>query len=69
MKKILIIHSDQFLTKENPLGGIFQYDQAKYLSENNYNIDILSAGLFSPKKFFQKNKIFRFPKAEKNKNL
>ena len=54
MKKILIIHSDQFLTKENPLGGIFQYDQAKYLSENNYNIDILSAGLFSPKIFFKK---------------
>ena len=68
MKKILIIHSDQFLTKENPLGGIFQYDQAKYLSENNYNIDILSAGLFSPKKFFQKKiKYLGFQKLKKIK--
>ena len=66
MKKILIIHSDEFITKENPLGGIFQFDQAIHLSENNFKVDILSAGLFSPKKLLKKN---QYLEEEKYKNI
>jgi glycosyltransferase involved in cell wall biosynthesis len=66
MKKILIIHSDEFLTNKNPLGGVFQFDQAKYLSENNFKVDILSAGVLSPKKFFQNNV---YVKEEKYKKI
>ncbi len=65
MKKILIIHSDEFLTKENPLGGIFQLDQAKHLIENNYKVNILSAGLLSPRKFFKGKNYLKFEKIGK----
>ena len=43
----------KFLTKENPLGGIFQLDQAKHLIENNYKVNILSAGLLFLEKIFK----------------
>ena len=65
MKKILIIHSDEFLTKENPLGGIFQLDQAKHLIENNYKVKYFICWLTLSEKIFKGKNYLKFEKMGK----
>ena len=52
--KILLIDTFEFLTKYNKINGIFTFDQAKILNKSNYNVDILSPGVFSVKDLFKK---------------
>ncbi len=58
--KILIIPSEHFVTDSNPLGGIFQYHQAKALSNAGFQIDVLSVGFITPRylttKYFYKRR-------------
>ena len=45
-----------------PTGGIFMYNQAKLLSNNNYKVGIISSGLHSVNHFFKKKEYERFEK-------
>ncbi len=51
---ILIIPSEHFVTKQNPLGGIFQLHQAKALSELGYKVGVLSVGYVTPRYLISK---------------
>ena len=55
--KVLLIDSFEFMTKDDKINGIFTFDQAKILKQNNFDVDILSPGLYSLKDFFKKKKI------------
>lgn len=46
---ILIIPSEHFITQTQPLGGIFQYHQAKALSNVGHQIGVLSVGYITPR--------------------
>ncbi len=46
---ILIIPSEHFITQTQPLGGIFQYHQAKALSSTGYQVGVLSVGYITPR--------------------
>lgn len=46
---ILIIPSEHFITQTQPLGGIFQYHQAKALSNVGHQIGVLSVGCITPR--------------------
>ena len=50
---ILIIPSENFVTKKNPLGGIFQYDQAKALSKAGHKTGVISVGFITLRHLFQ----------------
>ena len=52
---ILIIPSEKFMTKNTPLGGIFQWHQAKALANNGFQVGIISVAEIGPKMLFQKN--------------
>ena len=60
--KILLIDTFEFLTKYNKINGIFTFDQAKILNKSNYNVDILSPGVFSVKDLFKKKVYKKFEK-------
>ena len=40
--KVLLIDSFEFMTKDDKINGIFTFDQAKILKQNNFDVDILS---------------------------
>jgi len=46
---ILIIPSEHFITQTQPLGGIFQYHQAKALNNAGHQIGVLSVGYVTPR--------------------
>lgn len=46
---ILIIPSEHFITQTQPLGGIFQYHQAKALNNAGHQIGVLSVGYITPR--------------------
>ena len=54
----MLIDSFEFLTKTDKVNGIFTFDQAKLLKKNNYEVVILSPGLFSPRDYF-KSKLYK----------
>ena len=59
---ILVIPSEHFMTKEQPLGGIFQYHQAKALAKFGYKVGILSVGYITPRYLFKQ---YKYEKSEK----
>ena len=46
---VLIIPSEHFVTDTQPLGGIFQYHQAKALSHAGHKVGVLSVGYITPR--------------------
>lgn len=58
--KVLLIDSFEFMTKDDSVNGIFTFDQAKILNENNFEADILSPGLFSVRDFLKKKTYKKF---------
>lgn len=63
---ILIIPSEHFVTQIQPLGGIFQYHQAKALNNVGYQIGILSVGYITPRYLVSK---YIYKKEEKKENI
>ena len=63
---ILIIPSEHFITKTQPLGGIFQYHQAKTLSNAGHQIGVLSVGYITPRYLISK---YIYKKEEKIDNI
>lgn len=63
---ILIIPSEHFITETQPLGGIFQYYQAKALSKAGYEIGVLSVGYITTRYLFTK---YNYKKKEKIENI
>lgn len=51
---ILIIPSEHFITQTQPLGGIFQYHQAKALNNAGHQIGVLSVGYITPRYLISK---------------
>jgi glycosyltransferase involved in cell wall biosynthesis len=51
---ILIIPSEHFITQTQPLGGIFQYHQAKALNNAGHQIGVLSVGYITPRYLIDK---------------
>ncbi|MGJ0340542.1 glycosyltransferase [Aliarcobacter cryaerophilus] len=51
---ILIIPSEHFITQNQPLGGIFQYHQAKALNNAGHQIGVLSVGYMTPRYLISK---------------
>jgi glycosyltransferase involved in cell wall biosynthesis len=54
MMKVLIIPSENFLTESEPLGGIFQYHQARAINRAGFQIGVLSVGFISTRYLFRK---------------
>ncbi len=52
---ILEVPSSQIMTKNYPLGGIFEFNQAKILSRSGYKIGIISLNLDSLRFLFSRN--------------
>jgi len=50
---ILIIPSEHFVVEKNPLGGIFQYEQAKALAAYGHSVGVLSVGFISLRYLFR----------------
>lgn len=63
---ILIIPSEHFITQTQPLGGIFQYHQAKALNNVGHQIGILSVGYITPRYLVSK---YIYKKEEKKENI
>jgi len=63
---ILIIPSEHFITESEPLGGIFQYHQAKALNNAGFTIGVLSVGYISTRYVLRK---YRYAKNQKNNNI
>ncbi|MEA2018281.1 MAG: glycosyltransferase [Campylobacterota bacterium] len=63
---ILIIPSEHFITQTQTLGGIFQYHQAKALSNAGYQIGVLSVGYITPRYLISK---YIYKKEEKIDNI
>ncbi|WP_201523461.1 glycosyltransferase [Aliarcobacter butzleri] len=61
-RHILIIPSEHFITQNQPLGGIFQYHQAKALSNAGNRIGVLSVGYITPRYLINK---YSYKKEEK----
>ena len=61
---ILIIPSEEFMTKKTPFGGIFQWHQAKALSVNGFQVGIINVREFGPKILFKKNRYSAFEEIE-----
>ena len=53
---LLLIYTGEFRTKNAPIGGIFQLDQAKLLTNSISKVNILNPSIISPR-FFLKVKI------------
>lgn len=63
---ILIIPSEHFITQTQPLGGIFQYHQAKALSNAGHQVGVLSVGYITPRYLISK---YIYKKEEKIDNI
>ena len=63
---ILIIPSEHFITQTQPLGGIFQYHQAKALNNAGHQIGVLSVGYITPRYLVSK---YIYKKEEKKENI
>ena len=62
MKHILIIFTGEFITKLNPLDGIFQMDQALALKNNKFKVGIIAPGLLSLRRLFRVNNYKKYEK-------
>jgi len=51
---VLIIPSEHFVTPRYPLGGIFQFQQAKALHDAGYQVGLIAVGIITPRFFFRK---------------
>lgn len=58
--QILIIPSEQFLTQNDPLGGIFQLHQARALLDNDFKVGIIGVGFISPREILKSNKYVQY---------
>ena len=54
MKHILIVFTGEFVTKLNPLDGIFQIDHALALKNQNFKVGIIAPGLLFIRKILKK---------------
>jgi glycosyltransferase involved in cell wall biosynthesis len=54
-KHILVVPSAQVMTKHYPLGGIFEFNQAKVLAEAGYKVGVISLNLDSMRFLFSIN--------------
>lgn len=63
---ILIIPSEHFITQTQPLGGIFQYHQAKALSNARHQVGVLSVGYITLRYLISK---YIYNKEEKIDNI
>jgi glycosyltransferase involved in cell wall biosynthesis len=63
---ILIIPSEHFITQTQPLGGIFQYYQAKALNNAGHQIGVLSVGYITPRYLISK---YIYKKEEKTNDI
>ncbi|MEM5557229.1 glycosyltransferase [Aliarcobacter cryaerophilus] len=63
---ILIIPSEHFITQTQPLGGIFQYHQAKALNNAGHQIGVLSVGYITPRYLISK---YIYKKEEKTNDI
>ncbi|EFU70166.1 glycosyltransferase [Aliarcobacter butzleri JV22] len=63
---ILIIPSEHFVTQIQPLGGVFQYHQAKALNNVGHQIGVLSVGYITPRYLVSK---YIYKKEEKKENI
>jgi glycosyltransferase involved in cell wall biosynthesis len=57
---IVILPSEEFMTKNSPLGGIFQLHQAKALSNAGYKVGLICSGTISPKYIFKENSYVKY---------
>jgi glycosyltransferase involved in cell wall biosynthesis len=48
---ILVIPSEHFVTERVPLGGIFQFEQAKALQRAGHKVGVIAVGFISPRYF------------------
>ena len=48
---LLIVYTGEFQTKKAPIGGIFQFNQARLLNSNGYKVNLKSLHYF-PKAYF-----------------
>jgi glycosyltransferase involved in cell wall biosynthesis len=51
--RILIIPSEKFVTSNEPLAGIFQYEQAKALAHAGHEVDVISVGFINFRYLFK----------------
>ena len=61
---ILIIPSEEFMTTNTPFGGIFQWHQAKALSENGFQVGIINVRELGPKILFKKHRYNAFEEVD-----
>ena len=54
---LLIVYTGEFQTKKAPIGGIFQFNQARLLNSNGYKVGILNPCIISPRHILDKYKI------------
>lgn len=64
---ILIIPPSVFLTKLQPLNGIFQLHQARALSNSGYKVGVLSVGFITPRYVFKEYNYIKIETIEKFK--
>ena len=62
---VLLIYTGEFKTKNAPIGGIFQFNQAKVLSSLGFKVSILNPCLISPRHFFSKYNLKNIMKKRK----
>lgn len=70
---ILILPSEHFITKTQPLAGIFQHHQAKALAKFGHKVGVLSVGFITPRYLFKtykynKNEILNDVNIKRNYN-
>lgn len=63
---VLIIPSEPLVTEKTPLGGIFQYEQAKALAKAGYRVGIVATGFISLRDLFSG---YPYKKEEHGRNL
>ncbi len=51
---LLIIYTGEFQTKTSPIGGIFQFNQAKVLKSKGFKVGILNPCIISPRHILKK---------------
>ena len=54
---LLIVYTGEFQTKKAPIGGIFQFNQARLLNSNGYKVGILNPCIISPRHILDKYKL------------
>ncbi len=62
---LLLIYTGEFRTKNAPIGGIFQLNQAKLLTNSISKVNILNPSIISPRFFFKSKNFDDVKKLEK----